>query len=218
MEIYWLKNSTFLIKTLLGKRILIDPFNLFNTFNNIYNPDIICFSKDLDNSNSADTIDKSIKVISNNEDFSSYDIKIKSYCSYSDNLYGLKRGKNYIHVFEIDGYKLCHLGYLGEIPNNEMINIFTDMDFLFLPIGGNVCIDGSDAYRLCKLLNPNYIIPMCYKCSNDDFYYSNAKDFFTYNDNKTIVSKENILDTTSLSLMSKCTVIIFNMLSFKNCY
>ena len=215
MEIQWLKNSTFLIKTSLGKRILIDPFNIVHSFDKNYLADIICFSKNLDSNYFSIENNLFTKIIFPKEDFYTDKVKIKSYESFSDNCNGLKRGKNYITVLEIDGFKLCHLGYIGEIPNPKIISILNDMDFIFLPIGGNVCIDGNEASNLCKLLNSKYIIPMCYKCSNEDFYYSSSKDFLTSNDFEVIINDTNILNTASLCMNKKNHIIIYNMMNHK---
>ncbi len=215
MEIHWIKNSTFLIKTSLGKRIIIDPFNIVDSFNNNYLADIICFSKNLDNNYFSIKNNPYTKIVFPNEDFCTDQIKIKSYETLSDNLNGLKRGKNYITILEIEGLKLCHLGYLGEIPNNKIINILSDMDFIFLPIGGNVCIDGNEASRLCKLLNSKYIIPMCYKCSSEDFYYSSSKDFLTSNDFEVIINETNILNTNTLPVNKENLIIMYNMMNYK---
>lgn len=211
MKIQWLKNSTFLIKNSIGKKILIDPFTVLNTFENIICSDIICFSKNL--ANQFPITDDSTKIISVAEDYSDDTLKIKSYLTFSDNLGGLKRGVNSIFTFDIDGYKLCHLGYLDEIPNNELIKLFKGVDFLFLPIGGNICLNGRNAFKLAQLLKPKYILPMCYKCSNSDFYFDSPKEFLSFH-NDILILKDNVLDTDILPTDAKELVVFFN--SFEN--
>ncbi len=212
MEIQWLRNSTFLIKTSLGKRILLDPFDILHIFNKTFLADIICLSKNLDSTYFSFINNSYSKVILPNDNFSNKYIKIKSYKSFSDKLYGLKRGENFITTMEIEGFKLCHLGYLGEIPNKEILNIIQDMDFVFLPIGGNICLSGAEASKLCKLLNSKYIIPMCYKCSSDDFYYSSSKDFLISTDSEIIINEGNILDTDNLYSNKRNTILMFNII------
>lgn len=177
MKIQWLGNSTFLIKTSLGKKILIDPFNILKTFSSDIHSNIISISKNswIDSNNTF--ISPETKVVCSNDTYFDGSIKIKGYLSYSDKLSGLKRGKNTIFTYEIDNYKLCHLGYLGENLNDELVKILKDIDILFIPIGGSICLDGLSAYKLSSLLSPKYIIPMCYKSLNSDFYFDGPKNF-----------------------------------------
>ena len=79
----------------------------------------------------------------------------------------------------MDNLKICHLGYLGEFINNELIKILHNADILFIPIGGNLCLNGIDAYSLSEKLNAKYIIPMCYKNNYSNFYFNGPKDFLS---------------------------------------
>ena len=46
MDITWVKNSTFLIKTSIGKRLIIDPFSKINAYDiSEFNPNVITLSK-----------------------------------------------------------------------------------------------------------------------------------------------------------------------------
>ena len=121
---------------------------------------------------------------------------------------GLKRGKNYIYLYEIDDLRLCHLGYLGHFLNNEMINILKNVDILFLPIGGNICLNGSESYKLSKLLMPKYIIPMCYKCNNYDFYFNGPLDYISksktiFNANTAEINTNDIPNNNQLTILLK---------------
>lgn len=180
MEIQWFGNSTFLIKSSLGKKLLIDPFNTLKTFNISICPNIVSISKNSWVNLNNNLINQSTKIIYSNENYFDDSIKVKGYLSYSDKLLGLKRGKNIIFKYEFDDYKLCHLGYLGEPLNDELIKTLKNMDILFIPIGGSICLDGLSAYKLSTLLCPKYIIPMCYKSFNSDFYFDGPKNFLSH--------------------------------------
>lgn len=191
MKIKWFGNSTFLLTSNNGNKILMDPFNIFNTFSENINVDFITCSKNIE-LNSFYTLNANTKIISSNSTFTNKYIKIKGYKSNADSLMGLKRGSNTIYVYELDNLKLCHLGYLGEMLNNEMINILKDCHIIFIPIGGNICIDGTMASKLISKFNPKYIFPMCYQYLYDNFYYSGPKDFLSH--------QKNVLTTKSSSI------------------
>ena len=48
MKIQWFGNSTFLLTTNLGKKILLDPFNIFSTLNENIIANISTFSRPID--------------------------------------------------------------------------------------------------------------------------------------------------------------------------
>ena len=98
MKIEWFGNSTFLISSTNGRKILIDPFNILS-FNEYNMPaDIITFSKhkEIKNNNSTS------KILFQGENYTDDNIKIRGYSSFSDNMNGLKRGSNYIYTYELD--------------------------------------------------------------------------------------------------------------------
>lgn len=208
MNIKWLGNSTFLIKTSLSKKILIDPFSPLKILDTDGNVDIVTISKDFHNISGYNLSNSCNKLIFNEDSYTDDSIKIKSYLSFSDKLLGLKRGKNYIYTYEVDNLKLCHLGYIGDIPNSELINTLKGIDILFIPIGGNLCLNGAEAYKLINLLNPKYIIPMCYKCNDSDFYFhgpleyiSKSKSIFNANSNN--INTNDLPTNTPLTILLK---------------
>lgn len=178
MKIQWFGNSTFLLTTDLGKKILLDPFNIFSTLTENITADISTFSRPIDFS-----IVKNIKpfgkIVNTACNCDIENIKVEGFESKSDLIQGLKRGPNIIYLFKVDNLKICHLGYLGEFINNELIKILHNADILFIPIGGNLCLNGIDAYSLSEKLNAKYIIPMCYKNNYSNFYFNGPKDFLS---------------------------------------
>lgn len=209
MEIQWFGNSTFLIKNSFGKKLLIDPFNILKTYKNSICSNIISISKYSWSNLNNNLVNNSTKIIYSNENYSDDNIKIKGYLSYSDKFLGLKRGKNIIFTYEIDNLKLCHLGYLGEPINDELIKILKNVDILFIPIGGSTCLDGLNASKISNVLCPKYIIPMCYKSLNSDFYFDGPKNFLSHC--KTIYKHDNsILDLSKLKSTPLPLTILLN--------
>ena len=159
MKIQWFGNSTFLLTTNLGKKILLDPFNIFSTLNENITANISTFSRPIDFS-SAKNIKIFGKIVNTACNSAIENIKVEGYECKSDSINGLKRGPNIIYLFKVDNLKICHLCYLGEFINNELIKILSNADILFIPIGGNLCLNGIDAYSLSEKLNAKYIIPI----------------------------------------------------------
>ena len=72
------------------------------------------------------------------------------------------RFKNIIFKIKVDDIIFCHLGDLGLIPDDDILNKLKDIDILFIPIGGTFTINYKIAYELIKIITPSIAIPMHY--------------------------------------------------------
>ena len=209
MKIQWFGNSTFLLTTDLGKKILLDPFNIFSTLTENITADISTFSRPIDFS-----IVKNIKpfgkIVNTACNCDIENIKVEGFESKSDLIQGLKRGPNIIYLFKVDNLKICHLGYLGEFINNELIKILHNADILFIPIGGNLCLNGIDAYSLSEKLNAKYIIPMCYKNNYSNFYSNGPKDFLSSCKNVVSVKTDTVYFSDFYNNTLPSTILMHN--------
>lgn len=79
-----------------------------------------------------------------------------------DHQEGMHRGFNNIHVFEIDGYKIVHLGDTGCLPEAAILLKFKDCDVLLAPINGYYTINPHELKRITDIVNPRIVIPMHY--------------------------------------------------------
>ena len=84
---------------------------------------------------------------------------------------GLKRGMNTIRMFDVDGYKVVHLGDTGCVPRKEDIMIFANCDVLLAPINGFFTIDPSELKAICRIINPRIVVPMHYYMVEKDSGY-----------------------------------------------
>ncbi len=208
MEIKWIGQSSFLIKNSLGKKILIDPMQIYSYIQKYdLKPDIITFSHSHNNEFINDCIISNFKIINNSSHFKNEYFSIKGFKTYRDNFSGFKRGENIIYLFEIDGFRLCHLGSLGHFLSDELIDKLTDLDFLFIPIGGHFCLDGYLSAKLAMSLNPKYIIPMCFKTSSESFYLDGPLKFLS-SLNNIVYYNTNTIYTNYLPSTDDSTVIL----------
>jgi len=70
---------------------------------------------------------------------------------------------NFMSLIMIDGMSLLHCGDLGVIPDPEKLGAITDIDILFVPIGGGYTIDATEAKQLIELVHPKIVFPMHYR-------------------------------------------------------
>lgn len=97
--------------------------------------------------------------------------------SYHDEAMGTKRGKNLISVINLDGFKVCHFGDLGEPVSDKLINEIGKIDILLIPIGSVYTIDHIQAYEYVKKLSPKIVIPMHYKTPRGNIDINGKGDF-----------------------------------------
>lgn len=174
MNIYYLGHSSFLIKTETGKRILLDPFQIDSSLENV---DIITVSHaHFDHSDTKNFPDKS-KILQTPTNLETSFCKIQTLNSYHDELFGAKRGSNLIFNFKINDITLCHLGDLGHILDPDSLKLLKNTDIIFVPVGENYTIDLKSLHKMIKIINPRYIIPMHYRTEEYNFSLNSLDKF-----------------------------------------
>ena len=97
---------------------------------------------------------------------------------------GAKRGMNTIRLFDIDGFKVVHLGDTGCVPSKEKLDMFVGCDVLLAPINGFFTINPSELKAICNIINPRIVVPMHYYMAeknsgypDDDMFSKFKKEF-----------------------------------------
>lgn len=208
MQITWYGHSCFLIKTSIGKGILIDPFdNSLGYNNNFPKCDLVTISHSHFDSSYLNSSNHATKVINETGTFHMDFLEIEGLNSFHDKYNGLKRGPNIIYIFRDDKYSLCHLGNLGHIPSSLVLEKLKNVDILLTPIGGHFTLNGLDAAKLCKLVCPKYIIPMYYKTNRTSLYLDDPKNFIISMKHIRKINS-NILNTSDLDFNCKSECIL----------
>lgn len=96
--------------------------------------------------------------------------------TFHDKSQGSERGENLVFKFELDGFKICHLGDLGHKLGNTAEKI-KPVDILLIPVGGKFTIDGKEAKEVVEELQPRVVIPMHYKIRGLKVPISGPDDF-----------------------------------------
>lgn len=89
-------------------------------------------------------------------------IVIRGFKTYHDKYEGSRRGSNTIYYVEISGYKIVHMGDLGHIPPNNIIESIRRVNLLIIPTGGTYTVDPYEAWRIIELTEPLNILPIHY--------------------------------------------------------
>lgn len=94
--------------------------------------------------------------------FRSGTLTVEGIAAYHDAQQGRQRGPNIIFIWEQGGIRLAHFGDLGAIPGPSVMKGLTGIDVAMVPVGGVFTIDGKQAERLVRDLDPKVVIPMHY--------------------------------------------------------
>ncbi len=116
--------------------------------------------------------------------------------SYHDDVQGIKRGKNLIHILETHGMRIVHFGDLGCMLTDEQTEILKHADVVMIPVGGFYTIDAHQAKEIVSSIEPKIVIPMHYR--SDSFGYpvlGQLEEFTKYYDNIVTYESDAIVIT-----------------------
>lgn len=174
ISLTWEGQSTFLMSTGDGVKVLMDPVNPNMAKAEV--PDIIdlvTISHEHGDHNYV-AMAKGNPVIIHGLKGSGYakvdtvfkGIHIYTVGSFHDNQGGSQRGKNAIFVFELPGLKAVHLGDLGHVLNESQVAVIRAADILLIPVGTGPTLDLQSALEVIRQLKPRVVIPMHYTPAN----------------------------------------------------
>ncbi len=90
-------------------------------------------------------------------------VKVKGFKSYHDRSRGAERGLNTVYVLEAEGYRIAHLGDLGDKPEDMVMRELRELHLLITPVGGRYTMGPQEAWSLIENLKPLNVMPIHYK-------------------------------------------------------
>lgn len=172
--------------------------------------DLVLISHDHFDHNKASAVSSdSSTIITTPGPFKLKDVVGKGIQVYHDEVEGVSRGKNNISVFELGGYRFCHLGDLGHVPSDEVFEEIGKVDFLFTPVGGTFTLDAKKASTIIRKLQPRVAVPMHYKVGSlslpikpVDGFLEEMKDWSLFKVGKAIDFQEDDIETGTIWLFA----------------
>lgn len=160
MDIWWYGHSCFRLRSKEGIA-LTDPFSSkLGLSPPRITPDVITISHEHQNHSDLAGLKGDFFVVRDPGEYEVKGIFITGVWSYHDAKEGAEGGRNTIFVLEMDDLRVCHLGDLGHVPTDEMIEEMGDVDVLLVPVGGSTTIGPAEASEVISLLEPRVVIPM----------------------------------------------------------
>lgn len=164
MKFKWWGHACFAITGSAGKVFVTDPYGEDFPYKKVTDrADIVTISHDHFDHNDSSNVSGSPEVITTPGDHRISGIKITGLESHHDQSQGTERGSNIIYTFELEGWKIAHLGDLGHTLNSEQQKKLSGTDVLLIPVGGHFTIDAHQAEKIVNFLKPAVVFPMHYK-------------------------------------------------------
>jgi len=198
MEVIYLGHSSFKFR---GKSVTVvtDPYD--PEYVGLKYPkteaDIVTVSHNHPDHNFISIVGGGPFVISQPGEYEIKDVSIFGFYSYHDDKQGAERGKNIIYLIEVDGFRICHLGDLGERLSSELIEEIGTADILCIPVGGKVTLGTNEAVELTAQIEPSIVLPMHFNLPG-----INQKIFGDLNPVDEFLSKMEVEDKTVLDKLS----------------
>ncbi|MBU7004802.1 MAG: MBL fold metallo-hydrolase, partial [Theionarchaea archaeon] len=219
----WLGHSAFLVTSSRGTRILLDPPRTGMGYDMapIRGVDAVLVSHEHSDHNNIELAEGDPVVLRglspdgwNAVDQEVKDVRVFSISPaspvYHDDQQGAVRGRNTIFVLEVDGLRIAHLGDLGHVLSQQMVQSIGDLDVLLVPVGGNYTLDAGMATEVVEELRPRAIIPMHYKTSvmREDWPGSGVEPFLE--DKRVVRPNRSFIELSSNKLPDRGTVIVLD--------
>lgn len=111
----------------------------------------------------------------------------------SNSKYGGEDRINTVYEVSLEGMNLCYLGALSDKElESETLEELSDIDVLFLPIGGDGVLSASEAYKLAVKLEPKIVIPMHYTDATLRTFLKEAGEEGTKKEDKLTIKKKDL--------------------------
>ena len=222
----YMGQSTFVLSTSTGLKVLIDPVAPMMFKNDpVDGVDVVTVSHEHPDHNYVQLATGSPTVIRGlaSGDFAKVDqtmkgVRIRTVGSVHDAQQGAQRGKNAIFVFELPGLKIVHLGDLGLRLDAKQIADIGPADVLLIPVSGGPTLDPKTAAEVIGQLSAKVVIPMHYGTAAPagggarGFSLGTVDEFLKVLDSKTqVVQEGRTLTLTAGKLPVGRTVMVMRI-------
>lgn len=202
MKLTWHGHSCFTLESMEGT-IIFDPYKN-NTVPGLaplnLNGDILLCSHGHDDHSGEEVVYLSGKTPN---------IKIEKIETYHDDKKGSLRGKNIIHIVNVEGMRVVHFGDLGCELTEEQIEKLKNCDVAMICVGGFYTINAEIAYKIVEKIKPRIVVPMHYRSETFGYdvigtleeYLKHCDNIIKYDSNNIEITKDTEKQTAVLKYM-----------------
>lgn len=101
-------------------------------------------------------------------------------------------GAGKLYIFEVEEMRIAYLDKLNRPLTDEEQEAATDVDILFIPVGGDGVLDAKGALSIINQLDPRIVIPMYY---DDLTTFSKEEGIALIEETSLKISRANLPET-----------------------
>ena len=209
MKIKWLGHACFTVTSDSGVKIISDPYKTGNgiTYGEISeSADIVTVSHGHSDHSYSETVRGNPVVLTKSGKVKG--IEFRAVTTFHDNSGGSQRGGNTIFCFAVDGVKVCHLGDLGHLLNDNQLAEIGPVDILCCPVGGFFTIDAVKATQTYESLKPKILIPMHFKTEGVPNFPISGADMFLQGKKNVLTPGNSEIEITPTTLPPVSQIIV----------
>ena len=179
MKIKWLGHSCFQLTLNNGKVLATDPYDESVGYPPLHvKADLVLSSHGHFDHNCFQAVDGNPAILNTPGIREVCGARITAVPAFHDDVKGAKRGENLIHLIEVDGLRVAHLGDLGHQPDtDEQRAALSNLDVMLIPIGGTFTVTTPEAVKLIETFKPRCAIAMHFKNRYCHFNITDESDF-----------------------------------------
>lgn len=178
MVIDWLGHSCFKVTLKNGTRILLDPYDdRVGYAPQEVEADIVTISHSHHDHSDLSHVTGDYTVVKEPGVYTFGELTIEGIKTWHDTNQGADRGENICYMLSVNGMRLCHLGDIGYVPEDDLVEKIKGSEILMVPVGGKYTVDACEALKICEMVAPNVIIPMHFKTPVTNLDIAPLSDF-----------------------------------------
>jgi L-ascorbate metabolism protein UlaG (beta-lactamase superfamily) len=163
VDVIWHGHACFTIGDSTGRQFFIDPFDETVGYTVVWeDPDAVFVTDDHFDHNAVRKTGRYDLVRSTGVQTAA-GIEVTGLLADHDDQGGAARGFTRIYIWEMGGLRFADLGGIGQTTlRPDQREALKNIDVLFVPVGGQVTVDGPQAAALVEEIAPKIAVPMQY--------------------------------------------------------
>lgn len=139
--------------------------------------DIVTLSHQHDGHTNTGQIKPDFVVLDGPGEYELHGVFVYGYRTYHDRTKGAEHGYNTVFSVRMDGIRFTHLGDLGQMPGDDVLEELEGTDVLFVPAGGGPVLPPTEMAELVGVISPKLVIPMQFQTTNGDKERGDVAEF-----------------------------------------
>lgn len=176
-DIRWFGHNCFRIRA-RDATVMMDPVGKRTGYSmSKQTADIVTLSHQHEGHTNLKQIKGEFEVLDGPGEYEMHGVFVYGFRSYHDDQKGSEHGYNTIFSVRMDNIQFTHLGDLGHMPSDDVLEELETTDVLFVPAGGGPVLAPTQMAELVGVIAPKLVIPMQFQTESGDKSRGDVEEF-----------------------------------------